>query len=46
MEMQPTFESAAGISFASGADALCEQLISIYKDKKDRGTERVISVGF
>jgi polysaccharide biosynthesis PFTS motif protein len=34
MEMQPNFEPATGISFASGADALCEQLIGIYKGKK------------
>jgi polysaccharide biosynthesis PFTS motif protein len=37
MDIQPTFEPSAGISFASGADALYEQLIGIYKDKKDRG---------
>lgn len=39
MEMQPTFEPATGISFASGTDALCEHLIRIYKEKKTRGAE-------
>jgi polysaccharide biosynthesis PFTS motif protein len=32
-DMKPTFEPAFGLSFASGADALCEQLIDIYRAK-------------
>jgi hypothetical protein len=34
MEMQPTFEPATWVSFASGTDALCEQLIKIYRTKR------------
>jgi polysaccharide biosynthesis PFTS motif protein len=34
MELQPTFEQMPGVLFASGTDALCEQLINIYRLKK------------
>ena len=46
MEIQPTFEPANGISFASGADALCTQLLGIYKDKKARGPGGASSSAF
>jgi hypothetical protein len=42
MEMQPTFESAPWVSFASGTEALCEQLINLYRIKqvKNERSER------
>jgi len=39
MELQPTFEPVPGVSFASGADALCEQLINIYRLKKSNNEQ-------
>lgn len=34
MDLQPTFEPLPGVTFASGVDALCGQLINIYRLKK------------
>lgn len=36
MEMQPTFEPAPGVFFASGVDALYQHLIKIYQNKKSK----------
>lgn len=44
MDLQPTFEPLPGVTFASGVDALCEQLINIYRLKKTNDKETDIGV--